>query len=328
MNRFWIFAVSGLVILVLVSLTLGAYSMSVADWFAALLRRADPVDQMVIWQIRLPRSLLAVIVGAGLGGAGAALQGLLRNPLADPAVVGISSSASLLAVLVIYTGLAASYPWSIFVAAMTGACFATLFLLVLSMAKASATTLILGGVALSALATALTGLLMNLSPNPWALSEIAYWLMGSVADRSFQDVLLAGPLIGVGLGILLLSGRGLDVLTLGEDTAHTSGLPMKTTGPIVVVGTLFCVGAGVAVAGAVGFIGLAAPHLVRPFLGHQPGRLILPSALVGGILLLLADMVVRGASGPGTQLYLGVVTALLGAPLFLLLVWKIHKERL
>jgi iron complex transport system permease protein len=113
---------------------------------------------------------------------------------------------------------------------------------------------------------------------------------------------------------------------LGEDTAATSGISIAATGRIVVLGTLFCVGAGVAVAGAVGFVGLAAPHLVRPFLGHQPGRLILPSALVGGGLLLAADMTSRALSGPGTQLYLGVITALIGAPFFLFLVWRSQKE--
>ncbi len=314
--------------LILISLSLGAQSIGFRDWLAALLGQGDPVDRIVLWQIRLPRSLLALAVGAGLGASGAALQGLLRNPLADPAVVGVSSSASLMAALVIYSGLASTLPWAVSVGAMVGAAIAALFLLALSAARASATGLILGGVALSSLATALTALLMNLSPNPWALSEIAYWLMGSVADRSLSDVMLAGPLITLGIFVLSRAGRGLDLLTLGEDTAMVSGFSVVRTGRLVVLGSMLCVGAGVAVAGAVGFVGLAAPHLVRPFLGHQPGRLVFPSALVGGGLLLVADMVSRGLSGPGTQLYLGVVTALLGAPLFLYLIWRTQREHL
>ncbi|PHR63089.1 MAG: ABC transporter permease [Robiginitomaculum sp.] len=314
--------------LVFLSLSLGAQSIGLADWLAALIGQGDPVDRIVLWQIRLPRSLLALVVGAGLGASGAALQGLLRNPLADPAVVGVSSSASLMAALMIYSGWASTMPWAISVAAMVGAAVAALFLLALSAARASATGLILGGVALSSLATALTALLMNLSPNPWALSEIAYWLMGSVADRSLSDVMLAAPLTALGIIVLVRAGRGLDLLTLGEDTAMVSGFSVVRTGRLVVLGTMLCVGAGVAVAGAVGFVGLAAPHLVRPFLGHQPGRLVFPSALVGGALLLVADMVSRGLSGPGTQLYLGVVTALLGAPLFLFLIWRYQREHL
>jgi len=317
-----------LLFLLLGSLALGPQVMSQADWMAALFGHGDPVNQIVIWQIRAPRSLLTVLVGGGLGASGAALQGLLRNPLADPAVVGISSTASLFAAFVIYTGLSAQFPWMIFVGAMAGAGLAAVFLLLLSMARASASTLILGGVALSALATALTGLLMNLSPNPWALSEIAYWLMGSVADRSFADVVLTAPFIMVGIFLLTRAAHGLDLLTLGEDTAASSGIPIARTGQWVVVGTLFCVGAGVATAGAVGFVGLAAPHILRPFIGQQPGRLLVPSAFVGGGLLLIADMVSRGLSGPGTQLYLGVVTALLGAPLFLFLVWRVQKVQM
>lgn len=318
----------GLLVTLLLSLWLGPNQISGANWLAALFGRGDDIDQIVLWEIRLPRSLLAILVGAGLGASGAALQGLLRNPLADPAVVGISSMASLFAAFFIYVGLASQWPWAVFVGAMSGAGLAAVFLLVLAAKRASANMLILGGVALSAMATASTALLMNLSPNPWALSEIAYWLMGSVADRSMHDVLLAAPLILVGIFILSRTGRGLNLLTLGEDTAQTAGASIAGTGKWVVVGAMLCVGAGVASAGSVGFIGLAAPHLVRPFVGHMPGQTVLPSALVGGGLLLIADMTSRALSGPGTPLYLGVVTALLGAPLFLFLVWKTNKEQI
>jgi len=316
-----------LVALLIISLGLGAYEISLKQLLLTFLGQADSVQQTVLWQIRLPRSLLAILVGAGLGASGAALQGLLRNPLADPGIIGIASTSSLFAAVIIYTGLAINWPGSLFIGALLGAGFAALFLLTLAALRASATSLILGGVALSSMATAATALLMNLSPNPWALSEIAYWLMGSVADRSLFDVALAAPFIFIGILVLMKSGRGLDLLTLGEDTAATAGVSISKTGIWVVIGSMLCVGAGVASAGAVGFVGLAAPHLVRPFIGHLPSRSILPSALVGGILLLIADMVSRLLSGPGTPLYLGVITALLGAPLFLFLVFKSQKER-
>ena len=315
-------------VLLLLSLSLGAQEIPITDLFAGLVGRGDEINQIIIWQIRLPRSLLAILVGAGLGASGAALQGLLRNPLADPAVVGISSMASLFAAFVIYTGLVSVLPWMLFAGAMLGAGLAALFLLLLAFARASATGLILGGVAMSAMATSATALLMNLSPNPWALSEIAYWLMGSVADRSLFDVMLAAPLILFGVLLLSRAGSGLDLLSLGEDTAASAGRSVSSTGKWVVIGSMLCVGVGVASAGAVGFVGLAAPHLVRPFVKFLPSRTLLPSALVGGILLLFADMVSRALSGPGTPLYLGVVTALLGAPLFLFLVWKTQKEQI
>ncbi len=328
MNKVFALLVLAVMGLFFASLALGPQEMTGQNWWAAFLGRGASVDQIILWQIRAPRSLLALLVGAGLGASGAALQGLLRNPLADPAVVGISSSASLFAAFFIYSGLAANYHWSIFVGAMLGAGVAAVFLWALSLAKATASTLILGGVALSAMATSLTALMMNLSPNPWALSEIAYWLMGSVADRSFVDVMMAGPFIGLGILVLHGAGRGLDLLNLGEETAATSGISLGRTGRLVVLGSMLCVGAGVAVAGAVGFVGLAAPHMVRPFVGYQAGRLVFPSAILGGALLLLADMVSRWLSAPGTPLYLGVVTALLGAPLFLFLLWRIQKEQI
>lgn len=323
--------VSLLLILILLltamSLLVGAAGLSMPEVWTALFGHGDAAAQMVVWQLRLPRTLLALIIGAGLGASGAALQGLLRNPLADPAVVGISSTASLFAVAVIYTGLAASQSWILPLSAMSGAALAAGLLMLLNRFRVGVTGLILGGVALSAMATSVTALLMNLSPNPWALSEIAYWLMGSVADRSFAELAFAGPVIVVGIAILLLSARGLNALTLGEDMAQVRGFPVAATGAIVVVGTALATGAGVAVSGAIGFVGLAAPHMVRPFLGNEPGRAIFPAALAGAALLLAADIAVRLLSGPGQPLYLGVVTALIGAPLFVFLVLRWQRER-
>jgi len=188
------------------------------------------------------------------------------------------------------------------------------------------TTLILSGVAISAFAGALTALALNLSPNPWALSEIAFWLMGSVTDRGWIDVALAAPAIGVGIILLIGLGRWLDLLTLGEDTAASLGLNRRTVRLQLVAGVLLAVAPGVAVAGLVGFVGLVTPHLLRGLVGGEPGRLILPSAVGGGALVLLADAVADALSGPGTALYLGVVTAIVGAPFFLWLIIAKRRE--
>jgi iron complex transport system permease protein len=326
MSRLILVLAASLLLLMLFSLMLGDLSYSPAQFIDALRHHNDPARALVLWQIRLPRTLMAGFVGAGLGASGAALQGYLRNPLADPGIVGISSSAGLGAVIVLYFGFGGVGLWVLPAAAMAGAGLAALILLVLARNAASITSIILGGVALSSLSVALTALLMNLSPNPWALSEIAYWLMGSVADRSFAELSFAAPLILFGMGILWFAAPALNALTLGEDTASSLGVSAQQTGRLVIVGTLFCVGAGVAFAGAIGFIGLAAPHLVRPLLGAKPGALILPSAFVGAALLLGADMLARALSGPGTPLYLGVTTALLGAPFFLYLVIRYRRD--
>lgn len=324
MSRALLILLAALLALMLASLWLGDVHMSMAQFATALTGKGDPAHVLVLSQIRLPRTVLALLTGAGLGASGAALQGYLRNPLADPGIVGISASAGLGAVMVLYFGLAALSFWVLPAAAMAGAGLASLVLLLLARDHASVTSVILGGVALSSLSVALTALLMNLSPNPWALSEIAYWLMGSVADRSWAEVALAAPFILAGIAVLARSAPALDALTLGEDAARSLGVSPGRTGRLVVLGTLLSVGAGVAVAGAIGFVGLAAPHMLRPFFGARPGRLIVPSALAGAGLLLAADMLARALSGPGTPLYLGVTTALLGAPFFL---WLVMRQR-
>lgn len=327
MMRLLIILFGLIAVLVAISLCIGAAGLPPVQTWSALIGHGPEAADLVVWQLRLPRTLLALFIGVGLGASGAALQGLLRNPLADPAVVGISSSASLFAVAAIYSGITANHYWILPMAALFGAGLAAAILLVLNQFRVGVTGLILGGVALGAMATSFTALLMNLSPNPWALSEIAYWLMGSVADRSFTDLALAAPLILLGVVVLLFAGKGLNALTLGEDMAQTRGFPVAMTGAIVVAGTALATGAGVAVSGAIGFVGLAAPHMVRPLLGHEPGRAILPAALAGGAMLLAADIAVRLFSGPGQPLYLGVVTALIGAPFFIYLVLRWQRER-
>lgn len=286
-----------------------------ADWLAG-----DRAASMILTELRLPRALTSLIVGAGLGAAGAALQGFFRNPLADPGIVGVSGGAGLGAVIALYFGFAGHFSFAIPLAAIAGAALGATALLLIAGSRARATTLILSGVAVGALANALTALLMNLSPNPWALSEIAYWLMGSLNNASWTEVWIAGPLVAAGLCVLALTRRGLDALSLGEDAAESLGHDLDRMRLTIIAGTALCVGGGVAVAGAIGFVGLVVPHLLRPFVQHEPGRLLLPAALGGAALLCLADTATRALSGSGIPLYLGVATALLGAPFFLWLV--------
>ena len=286
----------------------------------------EGLDALILRELRVPRLLLGVMVGAGLGGAGAVLQGLFRNPLADPGVVGVSASAGVGAVISLYFGIAGAFALALPVAGVAGAALGVVALFVIAGRGASATTLILAGVAVNAMAGAFTALLMNLSPNPWALSEIAYWLMGSLADASWTELVFAAPLILPGLAILLTTCRALDALSLGEDTARSLGVDPRRLRLAAVAGTGLTVGAGVAVAGTIGFVGLIVPHLLRPLTGYQPGALVLPSMLGGALLVTLADMAVRLISGPGMPLYLGVLTALIGAPFFLWLVRSTQRR--
>ena len=290
------------------------------DHFLGALSGDESLGPLVMRELRMPRVLLGVLVGAGLGASGAVLQGFFRNPLADPGVVGVSASAGLGAVVGLYFGLSERFAFAVPVSAVFGAAIGVGLLLTLAGARASATTLILAGVAVGAVATALTGLLMNMAPNPWALSEIAYWLMGSLNDASWNEVRFASPLIVAGVALLFLTARGLDALSLGEETARSLGVEIGVLRILVIGGTAMAVGGGVAVSGAIGFVGLVVPHLLRPFVEHQPAALILPSALGGALLIVGADMATRLISGPGMPLYLGVLTALLGAPFFLWLV--------
>jgi iron complex transport system permease protein len=290
------------------------------DHFLGALSGDESLGPLVMRELRMPRVLLGVLVGAGLGASGAVLQGFFRNPLADPGVVGVSASAGLGAVVALYFGLSERFAFAVPVSAVFGAAIGVGLLLTLAGARASATTLILAGVAVGAVATALTGLLMNMAPNPWALSEIAYWLMGSLNDASWNEVRFASPLIVAGVALLFLTARGLDALSLGEETARSLGVEIGVLRILVIGGTAMAVGGGVAVSGAIGFVGLVVPHLLRPFVEHQPAALILPSALGGALLIVGADMATRLISGPGMPLYLGVLTALLGAPFFLWLV--------
>lgn len=286
-----------------------------------LLGYGDPRVVVIVQEIRAPRIVLAAMIGASSGLAGAALQGLFRNPLADPGILGISSSAALGAVIALYFGLSAVWPLALPGASMAGAAVATLGLYLLAARNATTLTLVLAGVAISGLAIALTSLAMNLSPNPFALAELVDWLLGSVKDRSFADVTLVLPFMIAGTMLLLAAGRGLDALTLGEDVARSLGIGLGRLRGQIIGGTALAVGSGVAVSGGIGFVGLVCPHLVRPLVGHQPRHVLLPSALAGAALLVAADILVRLIS-VGPELMLGVVTALVGTPFFFWLILK------
>lgn len=311
--------------LMLVSLNFGYVDLSQATLIRAAFGFADEPTNLIVQQLRMPRMLLAVMVGMSLGASGAVLQGLLRNPLAEPGTLGITGAASLGAVIAIYFGFVAAMPLALPIFAMIGAAVATLILLFVARENGRTLTLILLGVGIGGISIALVSLAMNLSPNPWAVSEIAMWLLGSVRDRTFREVLLAGPFIGVGLAMLLACAPSLNILSLGEDSARTLGLNISKLRLLAIGGTSLAVGAGVAVSGSVGFVGLMMPHLIRPFVGHIPSRLILPSAIGGGALVLAADIAVR-LIAVGPELQLGVLTSLVGTPFFLYLVFSLRKQ--
>ncbi|MFM2043901.1 MAG: hemin transport system permease protein HmuU [Pseudomonadota bacterium] len=314
--------VAGLFVL---SLAVGPSAVSLplalGDWW----RGGETSAAVIFAEIRLPRAILGVAVGAVLGLAGAAMQGLLRNPLAEPGVVGVSASAALGAVVAFYSGWSLVFPLALPAGGIIGALVAVALLFLLAGRQAGVLTLILAGVAVGSLAGALTSLALSLAPNPFALTEIVFWMLGSLSDRSMDHVAVALPFMAVGAGLLLATGRALDALTLGEETARSLGVDVGRTAGFILVGTALAVGAAVAVTGAIGFVGLVVPHLLRPLVGHRPGRLLPLSALGGAALVLAADVAVR-LGGPGPELKLGVVTALLGAPFFLALVLRSRRD--
>ena len=297
------------------ALLLGSAPLSVADVFQALAGSGPAATDTIIWQIRLPRALAAFVVGAGLGLAGAALQGLLRNPLADPGVLGVSAVASLCASTALYFGLVALSAWVLPLAAIAGALLATTLLAFAALRTPSVVSLLLVGVGVWSCAGALMALLLNMAPNPFSLADLINWMLGTVANRSLQDLALAVPFAAVGAAILWCQRAALSALTLGEDAAHGVGVDVPRLRALVVLGTGLVTGATVSLAGAVGFVGLLAPHAVRPFVGHDPGRSLFPSAVLGGVIVVLADILVRLAP-TDSELKLGVVAALIGAPAF------------
>lgn len=310
-------------LLFMASLLVGPAALGLRESLSALVTGEGGPVVLVMQEIRLPRAILGLCVGAVLGLSGAAMQGFLRNPLAEPGLIGVSSAAALGAVLSLQTGVAAAFALALPLAALAGAGVSVLLVLWMAGPRGGALALILAGIAISALAGAFTSLILNLSPNPFAAMEIVYWMMGSLADRSMVHVWLAVPFMVVGCALLLLTGRALDALTLGEDAARSLGVDLRRLRLLIVFGTAAAVGASVAVAGAIGFVGLVVPHLLRPLCGGRPSRLLPASALGGAAMLLASDIAVR-VIAPDQDLKLGVLTALVGAPFFLHLLWRMR----
>ena len=280
---------------------------------------------LIFTEIRLPRTILGLLIGAALGLSGAALQGYLRNPLAEPGLLGVTGGASLGAVIAIHSGASAAFSFALPLGGLLGAASATIAVLLLAGNRSGPITLILAGVAISSLAGALTTLALNLSPNPFAAVEMVFWMLGSLNDRSLVHVWIASPLIIAG-GLLLLSlGRELDSLSLGDDVAANLGLDLRRVRLMLVAGTALAVGAATSVAGSIGFVGLIMPHILRPYVKYEPGRLLAISAVGGACLVLAADLLLRIISPLG-DVKLGVLTALIGAPFFLWLVVKTRRE--
>jgi iron complex transport system permease protein len=288
-------------------------------------RLGGEAGALIFWEIRLPRAVLGALVGAALGLSGAALQGYLRNPLAEPSLIGVSGGAALGAVVAIHLGLSQAFALALPVGGLAGAALAMVAVVALAGAHGGAITLILAGLAVSGIATALISLALNLSQNPFASVEMVFWMMGSLADRSLTQVYLAAPLMLAGVAVLLLLGRALDALTLGEDAAASLGIELSRTRTMIVAGTALSVGAATAVTGIIGFVGLIVPHVLRPFAGHRPGLLLPASMLGGATFLLVADTALRLVQ-PWVELRIGVLTALIGAPFFVWLVLKTRSE--
>lgn len=308
---------------VVAGVLLGETAFDARQWAQAF---SDPASGPgeVLWQVRAPRVFTALMVGAALGLAGAVMQGLLRNPLADPGVLGVSAVASFGAAAAIVLG-AAVIPGVVEASALSGAGLAGGLLILFSTRVRSPEALILFGVAVSSFAGAATALIFNLSPSPIATAEVMSWLLGSVQNRSWIDVAWVTPPVLLAAGLAALAAPGLRMLSLGEETARTSGLPMVRLRLLALLAAALATGAAVAVAGIIGFVGLAAPHLVRGAVRGDPGRLLAPSALAGGLMLVVADLLAR-LIPTDQELKLGVLTALVGAPLFALIAWRAARE--
>jgi iron complex transport system permease protein len=308
--------------LVLLVLVLFAASLAVGPvlwpW-----RLGDPVGWAIVWELRLPRAVLGLLIGGVLGLSGAVLQGWLRNPLAEPGVIGVSACAGFAAVCAFYSGFAAAFALALPLAGIVGAAVAVALLMGAVRSGTGTVSLLLMGVAINAIAAALISLVLALSPNPFAYQEISLWLAGSIADRDLGYLAIAAPFMIAGGAIVLGAGRWLDALSLGEDTARSLGADTASLGLRLTLGVGLMVGAATSVAGVVGFVGLIAPHLIRARVGFRPGATLVPSTLVGAALVLAADIIVR-LLPTAYELQLGVFTSLVGAPF---LVRAVRKAR-
>jgi iron complex transport system permease protein len=315
---------AGLVLLVLAlivaSLLVGKITLS---W--SVLSNQNPVARIIFLELRLPRALLGALIGAALGLAGAAMQSYLRNPLAEPGTLGVSSMSALGAVLSIFFGIAGTHPWTLPLCGVAGGVAAMTALFALAGRSASMLTLVLSGIILGALGIAGISLVLSLSPSPWAASEIIRWMLGALTDRSFDDLTIAAPLIIIGGALVLMCREPLNALTLGEEGARSLGIDLSRVRWMMCMGMGLLVGASVAVTGIIGFVGLVVPHLLRPLVGARPSALLVPSAFGGAALVLAGDVIVRILPG-GSELQLGVVMSLVGAPFFFVLLYSMRRR--
>jgi iron complex transport system permease protein len=302
------------------SLTVGPADLSLSRVIDALFG-GNGVSGIIVRDIRLPRTVLALLIGATFGLSGAALQGLLRNPLAEPALFGAPQAAAAGAALVIAFGLAGATSFAVPLAGIAGTMLAIGSLLAIAGRRASLTVTMLAGLALASFAGAAIALILNLAPNPYIAMEVAFWLLGSLQDRSSEHLVTAFPFLVASWVMLGMSAGAFRTLTLGEDAAASLGVNIDRTRRAVVVGVAFGVGAAVAICGSIGFVGLVAPHLVRRLVGYDPARVMLPAALTGAALLMAADIAVRLLPGV-VEIKLGVVTALIGVPFFVAMIFS------
>jgi iron complex transport system permease protein len=306
-----------------ISLLAGRVWLPISEIWDGLWSKDANLAATIVTQLRLPRAVLALEVGGALGMSGAVLQGVTRNPLAEPGLLGVSAGAALGAVIAVYFGFATHFMTAAPLLGLMGALLASV--LTFALGRGGGTiTLVLAGAAVSALAAAGIAMALNLAPNPYAAYEIMTWLMGSLSDRSWIHVILVTPFVLLGCAMLLFTARGVDALALGEAQAQSLGVNLGRLYFLAVFGTALAIGASTAVTGVVGFIGLVAPHVVRPLLGHQPSRILFPAALSGALLLLFADVATR-LIHVGTELRLGVLTSLIGTPFFFWLVVRLRK---
>ena len=308
------------------SLALGPSSFALGEWLSLLGGQPNGAVQTILLDVRLPRATAAALAGCALGASGAAMQGLMRNPLAEPGVMGVSATAALAATSCVYLGLAATSPLLVPIASLVGAIAATSVVAGAALRLRGIASLILIGVAMSAIAGAMMALLVNMAPNPFSLSDLINWTAGSVANRDWDEIGFGAPFILSGVALLLWGRRNLSALALGEEAAHGMGVDLARTRLLVIAGTGIATGGAVAIAGMIGFVGLIAPHMVRKASGHDAGLAILPSALAGASLLLVSDMVVRLLPW-GNELHLGTLAALIGAPLFALIALRMGSIR-
>lgn len=315
------FLIGAILLAILIACALGSAPLGLKQILLALVGQGAAPDQVVVWEIRLPRAMAALLVGMALGASGVVLQTLLQNPLSEPGVLGISSTASLVAVTTLYYGLAAQSGYLLALASIAGALLATFVMLWVGRRAQSVITIILVGVGLSSFAGGLMALLMSLAPHPFVLADMVNWTLGSVAHTSLLDIAIALPFMLIGWLLLLANRQSLPALNLGEEGALAVGLNLASLQHRVILGVGLLSGAAVATAGTLGFIGVVAPHIIRPFVHYDPARTLIPAALLGGLLVLSADILIR-LLPTESELKLGVVAALFGAPVFVYIIWK------